>query len=155
MKGKFTTLCASLGANTNTIAVDQNLLARSRVARVSRRLLQASVVLNTVAPLLLIVAIFSLAAVSTFAQSPGGSIFGGNDQTLGNGVREAIKWGRNLLFLLGVGGIAWAAVNYTTEKNWTKQALGGAFCMAFGSVASLIYSFSQGSAVNLDTNLGN
>src|ERR1700687_384515 len=76
MKRKFTTFCASLGANTNTIAVDQNLLTRSRAARVSRRLLQASVVLNTLAPLLLIVAIFSLAAVSTFAQSPGGSIFG-------------------------------------------------------------------------------
>jgi len=102
------------------------------------------------------VAIFSLTAVSAMAQGPGGgTIFGGNDQTLGNGVREIIKWGRNLLFLLGIGGLMWAAVNYMTEKNWTKQALGGVFCFAFGSIASLAYSFSQGNAVNLDTDLGN
>jgi hypothetical protein len=70
-------------------------------------------------------------------------------------VREAIKWGRNLLFLLGIGGLMWAAFNYMTEKNWTKQAVGSVFCFAFGAVASLAYSFSQGNAVNLDTNLGN
>jgi len=49
----------------------------------------------------------------------------------------------------------WAAFNYMTEKNWTKQAVGSVFCFAFGAVASLAYSFSQGNAVNLDTNLGN
>ena len=49
----------------------------------------------------------------------------------------------------------WAAFNYMTEKNWTKQAVGSIFCFAFGAVASLAYSFSQGNAVNLDTSLGN
>lgn len=147
---------AWLGAQTNTVQIDQDLSTRSRAARTSRRLIQASIVVNTLAPVIAIAAIICLTAVSTMAQGPsGGTIFGGNDQTLGNGVREVVKWGRNLLFLLGVGGIAWAAVNYMTEKNWTKQALGGGFCMAFGSVASLVYSFSQGNAVNLDTDLGN
>jgi hypothetical protein len=145
-------LGAWISAQTNTVHIDQKLLMHSCAARVGKRLMQASVVINVLAPVLVI----CLTAVCTMAQGPsGGTIFGGNDQTLGNGVREIIKWGRNLLFLLGVGGIAWAAVNYMTEKNWTKQALGGGFCMAFGSVASLIYSFSQGNAVNLDTDLGN
>ena len=145
-------LGAFISAQNNSVNIDPNLLMRSRAARISKRLVQLSVVINAVAPALVI----CLTAVCAMAQGPtGGTIFGGNDQTLGNGVRELIKWGRNLLFLLGVGGIAWAAVNYMTEKNWTKQALGGGFCMAFGSVASLVYSFSQGSAVNLDTDLGN
>jgi hypothetical protein len=108
--------------------------------------------LNALTPILLI----GIMSISVMAQGPsGGSIFGGDDQTLGNGVREVIKWGRNLLFLLGIGGLMWAAVNYMAEKNWTKQALGGVFCFAFGAVASLAYSFSQGNAVNLDTDLGN
>jgi len=135
---------------TNAVQVDEQLLTKSRAARTSQRLLQASAIVNALTPLLLI----GIISVSVMAQGPsGGSIFGGNDQTIGNGVREVIKWGRNLLFLLGIGGLMWAAVNYMTEKNWTKQALGGVFCFAFGAVASLAYSFSQGNAVNLDTDL--
>jgi hypothetical protein len=152
MEGK---LGALLGA-PKTIHVDEHLLTHSAAARTGKRLIQASVVLNRLAPIIAIAAIICLTAIGTMAQGPsGGTIFGGNDQTLGNGVRELIKWGRNLLFLLGVAGIGWAVVNYMTEKNWTKQALGGAFCMAFGAIATLAYSFSQGNAVNLDTDLGN
>jgi hypothetical protein len=144
-----------LRPQTTAIQIDEQLLTNSRTARASRRLLQGSVIVNALMPLLVIGIVFSLTTVSVMAQGPsGGSIFGGNDQTLGNGVREIIKWGRNLLFLLGIGGLMWAAVNYMTEKNWTKQALGGVFCFAFGAVASLAYSFSQGNAVNLDTDLG-
>ena len=140
----------SLRDRANAVQIDPNLLTNSRAARCSRRLIQAGVIFNALTPLLVI----SLSAVTVLAQGPsGGSIFGGNDQTIGNGVREVIKWGRNLLFLLGIGGLMWAAVNYMTEKNWTKQALGGVFCFAFGAVASLAYSFSQGNAVNLDTDL--
>ena len=136
----------------NGVQIDDQLLTNSRTARASQRLFQASAILNALTPVLLI----GIMSVSVMAQGPsGGSIFGGDDQTLGNGVREVIKWGRNLLFLLGIGGLMWAAVNYMTEKNWTKQALGGVFCFAFGAVASLAYSFSQGNAVNLDTDLGN
>ena len=137
---------------TNAVQIDGQLLTNSRTARASQRLFQASAISNALTPVLLI----GIMSVSVMAQGPsGGSIFGGDDQTLGNGVREVIKWGRNLLFLLGIGGLMWAAVNYMTEKNWTKQALGGVFCFAFGAVASLAYSFSQGNAVNLDTDLGN
>jgi hypothetical protein len=33
--------------------------------------------------------------------------------------------------------------------------LGGGICMGIGGILSLIHSFSQGNAVNLDTDLGN
>ena len=137
------------------MALDENLLQHSRTARVSRGLIQASVVIHVITPVLVLVTMLALATVSVYAQAPGGSIFGGNDQTIGNGVREAIKWGRNLLFLLGVFGVMWAVLNYMMEKNWSKQLIGGIACFCFGGVASLAYSFSQGQAVNLDTNLGN
>lgn len=137
------------------VAIDENLLQQSRTARAARLLIHASLAVHIMTPFLVILGVIVLAPLSAVAQSPGGSIFGGNDQTLGNGVREAIKWGRNLLFLLGIGGLMWAAFNYMTEKNWTKQAVGSVFCFAFGAVASLAFTFSQGNAVNLDTNLGN
>jgi len=139
------------------VAIDETLLQQSAVARAAKKVIQASVIMHVLTPVLVIIAMVALTPLVVCAQgsAPGGSIFGGNDQTLGNGVREAIKWGRNLLFLLGVGGLMWAAFNYMTEKNWTKQAIGSVFCFAFGAVASLAFSFSQGSAVNLDTNLGN
>jgi hypothetical protein len=137
------------------VAIDENLLQHSRTARVSRGLIQASVVIHVLTPVLVLVTMLALVAVPVYAQAPGGSIFGGNDQTIGNGVREAIKWGRNLLFLLGVFGVMWAVLNYMMEKNWSKQLIGGIACFCFGGVASLAYSFSQGQAVNLDTNLGN
>ena len=137
------------------VAIDEKLLQQSRMARASRLLIHASMAVHIMTPVLVILGVIMATALPVLAQSPGGSIFGGNDQTLGNGVREAIKWGRNLLFLLGIGGLMWAAFNYMTEKNWTKQGVGSVFCFAFGAVASLAYSFSQGNAVNLDTNLGN
>jgi hypothetical protein len=96
-----------------------------------------------------------LMTVPALAQTPGGNLFGGNDQQLGSGVREAIRWGRNLLFLLGVGGVGWGSANIMMEKAWGRQMLGGGICMSLGGTLSLIYSFSQGNAVNLDTDLGN
>jgi len=83
------------------------------------------------------------------------TIFNSNDQAIGSGVREAIRYGRNLLFLLGVGGVGWGAVNYMMEKAWIKQMIGGGMAMGLGGIASLVYSFSQGNAVDLNTDLGN
>lgn len=138
-----------------TCKVDDNLLERSAAARAGHRLIQLAVLLRAVEPVLVLAAAALLMTAPAFAQTPGGNIFGGNDQQLGNGVREAIRWGRNLLFLMGIGGVGWATLNYMTEKAWGKQAVGGAMAMGLGGIASLIYSFSQGNAVNLDTDLGN
>src|SRR5262245_58980891 len=135
--------------------VDEDLLERSAAARAGRSLIHLAVFLRAIETVLVLVIAALLVTVPALAQQPGGNIFGGNDQQLGNGVREAIRWGRNLLFLLGVGGVGWGAMNIMMEKAWGRQMLGGGICMGIGSILSLVYSFSQGNAVNLDTDLGN
>ena len=138
--------------------VDKELLERSTAARVGRRIIQLAAIVRSVEPVLVLIAAAALTSVTlvqpAFAQVQGGSIFGQNDQAVGTGVREAIRWGRNLLFLLGVAGIGWGAVNYMMEKSWGRQMVGGGLAMGIGGILSLIYSFSQGNAVNLDTDLG-
>jgi hypothetical protein len=141
-------------ARVGACKVDGELLERSMAARVGQRVVHLAVILRAIEPLLVLVAFALLMTVPSFAQ-PGGSFFGQNDQATGSGVREAIRWGRNLLFLLGVVGVGWGAVNYMTEKSWGRQMLGGGIAMGIGGILSLIYSFSQGNAVNLDTDLGN
>jgi hypothetical protein len=144
---------------TDAYRIDDELYEQSRVARIGQLAIQAAVVIRAIEPVLVIVvtALFMIATAAhpALAQTPGGSIFGGNDQTVGNGVREAIKWGRNLLFLLGVVGVGWGIFNLMTERAWGRQIIGGLLCLGFGGAVSLIYSFSQGNAVNLDTDLGN
>ncbi|MCI0390557.1 MAG: hypothetical protein MOB07_17570 [Acidobacteria bacterium] len=135
--------------------VDDDLLERSVAARAGRSLIDFAVFVRAVEPALVLVAAALLVTVPALAQQPSGNIFGGNDQQLGSGVREVIRWGRNLLFLLGVGGVGWGAANIMMEKAWGRQMLGGGICMGIGGILSLIYSFSQGNAVNLDTDLGN
>ena len=140
---------------TGVCKIDDDLLERSRVARAGRSLIQLAIFVRAIEPVLALVATVSLVTVPALAQTPGGNLFGGNDQQLGSGVREAIRWGRNLLFLLGVGGVGWGAANIMMEKAWGRQMLGGGICMGIGGILSLIHSFSQGNAVNLDTDLGN
>jgi len=135
--------------------IDDDLLERSRIAQAGRLFIQLAIFVRAIEPVLALVAAVLLLTVPTLAQTPGGNLFGGNDQQLGSGVREAIRWGRNLLFLLGVGGVGWGAANIMMEKSWGRQMLGGGICMGIGGILSLIHSFSQGNAVNLDTDLGN
>lgn len=142
-----------LRSRAGELELDEELIARSRVARIGKYLFHASVLVHTLTPLLVVVGIIAVTAVSAVAQSPGGSIFGGNDQTVGNGVREFVKWGRNLLFLMAVIFVGWGLLNYAFEKSAMKQFLGAAGAMSFGGIAQLIFSFSQGQAVNLDTTL--
>jgi hypothetical protein len=148
-----------IGVRTDAYRIDDEVYERSRAARIGERAIQLAVIVRAVEPVLVIAITALLMIVATahpaMAQTPGGSIFGGNDQSLGNGVREAIKWGRNLLFLLGVVGVGWGVFNLMTEKAWGRQIIGGLLCLGFGGAVSLIYSFSQGNAVNLDTDLGN
>jgi hypothetical protein len=117
--------------------------------------IQLAVIVRSVEPVLMLVGAVLLMGIGlaqpAFAQ---GSIFGQNDQDVGNGVREAIRWGRNLLFLLGAVGIGWGAINVMMEKSWGRQMVGGGLCLGIGSIIALIQSFSRGNAVNLDTDLG-
>jgi hypothetical protein len=145
--------------DTDACRIDDELTGQSSLARAGKRAVELAALIRAIEPALaLIVTVFLMGLTfvqPAFAQTPGGNVFGGNDQTLGNGVREAIKWGRNLLFLLGIIGIGWGTFNLMTEKAWGRQMIGGLLCLGFGGVVSLVYSFSQGNAVNLDTDLGN
>jgi len=144
-----------IGLHTSVCEVDDDLLENSAAARAGRSLIRLAVFIRAVEPVLALVGALLLVTVPALAQTPGGNLFGGNDQQLGSGVREAIRWGRNLLFLLGVAGVGWGAANIMMEKAWGRQMLGGGICMGIGGILSLVHSFSQGNAVNLDTDLGN
>lgn len=136
------------------VDLDEEIL-QSRIARVGEKLIRAAVMVRFVEPVLVLAGIvFVIAVGPALAQAPGGNIFGGSDQTVGNGVREAIRWARNILFLLGIGACAWGAVNIFLEKPYARQFIGGGAAMGFGGIASLAYSFAQGQAVNVDTDVG-
>jgi hypothetical protein len=158
-EGSMKRLNKWIDVRTDAYRIDTDLYEQSRVARIGQRAIQLAVIVRAIEPALIIaVTAFLMIVTAThpvLAQTPGGNIFGGNDQSLGNGVREAIKWGRNLLFLLGVVGVGWGIFNLMTERAWGRQIVGGLLCLGFGGAVSLIYSFSQGNAVNLDTDLGN
>ena len=148
MRGRLRTRCARP-------VVDKEILEQSQVARAGERLIRAAVLIRVVEPMLVLASLMLVMAVApALAQAPGGNIFGGSDQTVGNGVREAIRWARNILFLLGIGAVAWGTVNIFLEKPYARQFIGGGASMAFGGIASLAYSFAKGQAVDVDTDVG-
>jgi|SRR5882724_10127663 len=148
IRSRFRTRCARL-------IVDEVILEQSQTARAGERLIRAAVFIKVVEPVLVFSALMLMIAVGpALAQAPGGNIFGGSDQTVGNGVREAIRWARNILFLLGIGAVAWGTVNIFLEKPYARQFIGGGASMAFGGIASLAYSFAKGQAVDVDTDVG-
>lgn len=125
-----------------------------RSTRLGTHFIQAAQVIGLIEPLVTIACLLLLAGLSANAQTPGGNIFG-SDQQVGNAIREAIKWGRNLLFLMGIVFVGWGVINYGTEKPAGKQIVAAIGCFAFGGIVALVYSISQGNAVNFDTGFGN
>lgn len=123
-------------------------------ARAGVRIIAFARVVQSIEPVIVILLLLAAATVDTLAQTPGGNIFG-SDQQVGNAIREAIKWGRNLLFLMGVVFVGWGVVNFGTDKPSAKQFIAAIGCFAFGGIVALVYSISQGNAVNLDTGFGN
>lgn len=136
------------------LKIDPELFARSRSARVGVRIIASAQVAQSIEPTVTCILLLALSAVDASAQQPAGDIFG-SDQQVGNAIREAIKWGRNLLFLMGVIFVGWGVVNFGTEKPSAKQFIAAIGCFAFGGIVALVYSISQGNAVNLDTGFGN
>jgi hypothetical protein len=131
--------------------------ALSRIALLGGRLIKAAQIISVAEPIItlaLLAMVISLSGGVAMAQTPGGNIFG-SDQQVGNAIREAIKWGRNLLFLMGVVFVGWGVVNYGSDKPAAKQLIAAIGCFAFGGIVALVYSISQGNAVNLDTGFGN
>ena len=134
--------------------VDDEILEQSQFARAGERLIRIAVFIRIVEPIFVLVLMVLVVACPVLAQAPGGNIFGGSDQTVGNGVREAIRWARNILFLIGIGAVAWGTVNIFLEKPYARQFIGGGASMAFGGIASLAFSFAKGQAVDVDTDVG-
>ena len=128
---------------------------RSGAARFGSHLITLSMFIQVLTPIIAIGAMIALSAIGAFAQSPGGTIFGDNDQTTSRGIVEFIKWFRNLIFVAGVFFFGWAGLNLGFEKPWGMKAMAGVACWAFAGLAALAYSFSQGKAVDFDTDLGN
>ena len=128
---------SSLRSRCARPTVDEEILKQSKVARAGEKLIRAVVLVRILEPMLVLALIFLVMTCPVLAQAPGGSIFGGSDQTVGNGVREAIRWARNILFLIGIGAVAWGTVNIFLEKPYARQFIGGGASMAFGGIASL------------------
>jgi hypothetical protein len=126
----------------------------STSARAGARIIAFARIVQSIEPVVVILLLLAAATVDALAQTPGGNIFG-SDQQVGNAIREAIKWGRNLLFLMGIVFVGWGVVNFGTDKPSAKQFIAAIGCFAFGGIVALVYSISQGNAVNLDTGFGN
>lgn len=129
----------------------------ARAVRLGHHCLRAAAFISAseaICTLVLLILAMLIPGTEVMAQTPAGGIFG-SDQQVGNAIREAIKWGRNLLFLLGVVFVGWGVVNYGTEKPAVKQFIAAVGCFAFGGIVALVYSISQGNAVDLDTGFGN
>jgi hypothetical protein len=127
---------------------------QSRSIRIGMRIIRISQAAQMIEAGAVVVLLLVSVAIDAMAQTPGGDIFG-SDQQVGNAIREAIKWGRNLLFLMGVIFVGWGVVNFGTDKPAAKQIIAAIGCFAFGGIVALVYSISQGNAVNLDTGFGN
>ncbi len=125
-----------------------------RCVRIGMRFIRIARAVQMMEAILLLVLLLASAAIDAAAQTPTGNIFG-SDQQVGNAIREAIKWGRNLLFLLGIVFVGWGIVNFGSDKPAAKQIVAAIGCFAFGGIVALVYSISQGNAVNLDTGFGN
>jgi hypothetical protein len=122
--------------------------------RIGARIIASARIAQSIEPTVTYILLLALSAVDASAQQPSGNIFG-SDQQVGNAIREAIKWGRNLIFLIGIIFVGWGVVNFGTEKPSAKQFIAAIGCFAFGGIVALVYSISQGNAVNLDTGFGN
>ncbi len=125
-----------------------------RCVRIGMRIIHIARAVQMMEAIFLLAILLASAAIDAAAQTPSGNIFG-SDQQVGNAIREAIKWGRNLLFLLGIVFVGWGIVNFGSDKPAAKQIVAAIGCFAFGGIVALVYSISQGNAVNLDTGFGN
>lgn len=122
----------------------------SRAARIGQSLMTLSTVLRVIEPLVVLGLMLVLASHPALAQGPG-NIFGSDATTPGRGLIEAVKYFRNVIFVAGIAFFMWAGINMGFEKPWGGKAIAGAACWAFSGLAALVYEFSQGNSVQMDT----
>ncbi len=143
-----------LGKTEQPSNINPEAIAQSRIARIGVQIIKLMHLAQALELAGVVALVLVSAAIDAVAQTPTGNIFG-SDQQVGNAIREAIKWGRNLLFLLGIVFVGWGIVNFGSDKPAAKQIVAAIGCFAFGGIVALVYSISQGNAVNLDTGFGN
>lgn len=146
---------AGLTGSTNKPIGSMPNVPEGRLSKVALFLLVSDEIIAAFSPLLVLIGLLLLNSFSVVAQTPGGGgIFGADAETAGTGLREAIKWGRNIMFLVGVGLFCICGWKYYQEESMKKPLVGGALCMgAWAVLATLAYRFSRGEAVNVDTQL--
>lgn len=127
------------------------LAEENKVVRCGLKLMNWAVVLETASPLVALVAVFLLSAVSTFAQSGGGPIFVPDNGQFGRAVVGFIRLIYQGLFVLGFVATAWFIFNIVTEKAWTKQLIGAVCCWGAGLIAMVVYQASRGQVIQFDT----
>lgn len=142
-------LAASKEQSANAAAL-HGIDTESRAYRIGKALITTSHLMRALEMVLVLAIVMVAAAHPTFAQSPG-NIFGSDPTTAGRGLIEAVKYFRNVIFVLGIVFFMWAAINLGFEKPWGMKAIGGAACWAFSGLAALVYEFSQGNSVQMDT----
>jgi len=83
------------------------------------------------------------------------SRLGCSRSTVGNAIREAGEQGVLIHAVHGRGYRLVQPLTFGTDKPSAKQFIAAIGCFAFGGIVALVYSISQGNAVNLDTGFGN
>jgi hypothetical protein len=78
------------------ITIDRAALAQSRCIRLGVRIIHLTSYAQFIESPGAILFLLVSSSLDAFAQLPNGNIVG-SDQQVGNAIREAIKWGRNLL----------------------------------------------------------
>lgn len=129
--------------------------ADSRIEKAIVGAVKGGLVLGSLMPLLLFGLVLVAAPATTFAQTPGGQLFGSSDQTVGNGIRAFTRWFRVAIFFAGVIGLGACGILKMIKQPWGGVAIGSAFCFGFAGVAQLVYSWSNGQDVEFNPELGN
>lgn len=143
---------AASRSHRESVAALYGIDTNSPSARIGQSLMTLSHVLRFVEPLLVFGLVMALAACPALAQGTNpGNIFGSDATTPGRGLVEAVKYFRNVIFVLGIIFFMWAGVNMGFDKPWGGKAIAGAACWAFSGIAALVYEFSQGNPVQMDT----
>ena len=98
-------------------------LATSRVARAGRGLIKLSLGLKAIELSAAFILMAVICVSSAYAQAPSGTLFGGNDQQLSQGLRSFIYWLRNGLFCAGIVFIAWGSSTWRFVSNHPSGSL--------------------------------
>lgn len=133
-------------AGVGSVEADRN----SRLGRIGRRMVLMAFLLQATETILVVAVMTAALGLQAFAQSPSGSLFGGTDQMISEGVRSAIYWARNLLFAIGVFFGFMVPVRIYMRQGFGTAAAACVGCFGVAGLLALAYSWSQGRQVQFN-----